>query len=330
MGRLVRLTCTALVLAAALPGTSARAASSTLRVGGLVRAVDAARHSITIFQLQPGTHLHDRDPAHHQHDDLQVPGRLCRSAPGDHLQVIGKADSARTASGPNPILARIVRVGSPSFGGVIATVAAASTGAVVLTLRGRHGHLLRIDASNQALVYTSDPSGKFVDTAHAVDLVAGEHIAARGSRVGKFELAATAIHVYPHQHTIGGQVVVSLAGQPARLPSPCLERQYLPRPDHRPYPLQPEWQAGHRGRGEAGPAHQGARLQRPAPAHPRPADPHRHPHQRHRASQVGTEAPYEEEDGNALPHSHAQTEALIHSIRAGSPLPRVLPVIGEV
>lgn len=204
----------AATIAVPLISGAAHAATGTMRVGGLVRAIDASRHSITIFstsagrlyilEVQPDTRITLSHYAAGYADLL----------PGDHLLAIGAADTSRPASGQTAVLARIIRIGSPSFGGVVTAVAAAPGGAAMLTVRGRHGHLLRIDAPAQALVYTAGADGKPTQTARATDLVVGEHIGARGTRIGKFELAASAIHVYPHQHTIGGLVIARVPGQP--------------------------------------------------------------------------------------------------------------------
>jgi hypothetical protein len=180
------------------------------RVGGIVTSINVARGRIALYsksaratytiELLPTTKT-TLGPFSATLADMRV---------GDHVTVTGKPDLVNTGAGVNPLLAKIIRISSPAFGGVIASMAFAPHGSVVLTLRGRHGHVLRIDAPGQAQVYTI--TSGIQQNAHVLDLFVGEHISVRGTRVGKFEERAISIHVYPHQHTIGGTVASVLPG----------------------------------------------------------------------------------------------------------------------
>jgi hypothetical protein len=140
----------------------------------------------------------------------QFASSLADMAVGDHLTATGKLDVVNVGIGPNPIIAKTIKISSPSFGGVITGITPASAGGVALTVKARHGHLLRIDAPGQILVYSV--IGGSQQNGRVLDLFVGEHISAKGSRAGKFELLASAIHVYPHQHTVGGTVASVLPG----------------------------------------------------------------------------------------------------------------------
>jgi hypothetical protein len=180
------------------------------RYGGVIRRIDAVHTMVQIYnktenqvdtvEIKPATQV-TLSSFSSSIADMRV---------GDHLTVIGTPDAAGAGLGPNPVIARIVRIGSPSFGGVI-TAIDASHGTVVLTVRGHHGRLLRVDAPAGTLVYAQAASGQ--QTAAVADLFVGEHISAKGKRLGKFELQAASIHVYPHQHTIGGTVTASAPGR---------------------------------------------------------------------------------------------------------------------
>jgi len=74
-------------------------------------------------------------------------------------------------------------------------------------VRGRHGHVLLINAPGKAAVVYDRQS------AHVQDLVVGERVAASGRRVGAFSLLATRIRVYPHAHSVGGLVASVLPGR---------------------------------------------------------------------------------------------------------------------
>jgi hypothetical protein len=190
---------------------SSRAKKSTSkRVGGLISSIDRARNRLVIYVKS--------DRASYTIEVLptttvtlgQFASGIADMQVGDHLTVTGKPDTANAGIGPNPLLARVVRINSPSFGGVIASITPAGAAGVVVLLKAHHGHVSRIDAPSSAQVYAV--IGGVQQNAHAIDLFAGEHISVRGSRVGKFEIRATAIHVYPHQHTVGGTVTSVLQG----------------------------------------------------------------------------------------------------------------------
>ena len=183
----------------------------THHFGGLISRIDAARGLVAIYDKVAGQTETVEVTAQTKVTLGPYAASYADMALGDHVTVIGILDSRRPAPGPNPILAKYLRISSPTFGGVISALGPASKGGVVLTVRGRHGHILRIDAPARALVYTTIAGTQ--QTAHVQDLVAGEHISAKGTRLGKFELSATAIHVYPHTRTLGGAVQSVLPGK---------------------------------------------------------------------------------------------------------------------
>jgi hypothetical protein len=180
------------------------------RYGGVIRRIDPVRSLVQIYsktqnridtvEIKPTTQV-TLSSFSSGIADMRV---------GDHLTVVGTPDAAGAELGPNPVIARIVRISSPNFGGVITAIGAAP-GMVVLTVRGHHGRLLRIDAPTGTLIYAQSTAGQ--QTGSVADLFVGEHIAAKGKRLGKFELQAGSIHVYPHQHTIGGTVAAITAGR---------------------------------------------------------------------------------------------------------------------
>ena len=177
------------------------------RVGGIITRIDRAANLIALrssghqvlVEVQPGLTKITLNVFPSGYDDMQL---------GDHITVVGPPDPAR---GPTTVRAKIIRISSPSFGGVITAIAPAPVNAVTLTVRGHHGHVLRIDAPGQTRVYTK--VGSQEQTARVLDLQLGEHISVHGKRVGKFELLADAVHVYPHQRTIGGMVASILPGR---------------------------------------------------------------------------------------------------------------------
>jgi hypothetical protein len=69
---------------------------------------------------------------------------------------------------------------------------------------------LSIAAPGQTLVYSV--VGGIQQDGRVPDLFVGEHIAVKGTRTGKFTMSASAIHVYPRQHTVGGTVESMLPG----------------------------------------------------------------------------------------------------------------------
>ena len=190
-------------------------AHSTQRFGGIISTIrpsqGGARQLIVLYSRLDHQQFTVEVTSHTTILLSRFAASVADMRPGDHLTVTGKPDSSSSAPGPHAVIARLIRINSPAFGGVIAAISVDRKGGVVLTVRAHHGHLLRIDAGAQTLVYTNGAGGN--QSAHVLDLLVGEHIAARGTRAGKFELAATAIHVYPHQHTVGGAVASILPGR---------------------------------------------------------------------------------------------------------------------
>jgi hypothetical protein len=185
--------------------------NSTQRWGGIIRRIDPSHGSITIYsKIGNTTYTVEVRPQTRITLNRFDAGYADMSS-GDHVTIIGALDTARSALGPNPIVARYVRISSPSFGGTIAAIAPAPAGGVVLSVHAHHGHALRIDAPGKTLVYMTTADGQ--QTARVPDLVVGQHISATGTRVGAFALAAQSIHVYPHQHTVGGAVASILPGR---------------------------------------------------------------------------------------------------------------------
>jgi hypothetical protein len=180
------------------------------RYGGIIRRIDPGRSFVQIYSKTQSQTVTVEIKRSTQVTLASFASGIADMRVGDHLTVIGTPDAADASLGPNPVAARIVRISSPSFGGVITAIGAAP-GMVVLTVRGHHGRLLRIDAPTGTLIYAQ--SGTVQQTASVADLFVGEHIAAKGKRLGKFELQAGSVHVYPHQHTIGGMVTVLAAGR---------------------------------------------------------------------------------------------------------------------
>jgi hypothetical protein len=192
--------------------TEVRVLATTVqtRVGGLITAIDTKNKTLKVFsrtlkatytiEILSSTKI-SLSKYTATIDDMSV---------GDHVTVTGKLDVLHLDLGPNPLLAKIIRIGSPSFGGTIIDVAASTAGGVRLTLKARH-HVLTIDAPTSTLVYALVAGTQ--QTAHVLNLAVGEHIAVKGTRVGKFEMIASSIHVYPHQHTVGGVAAIVQPGQ---------------------------------------------------------------------------------------------------------------------
>lgn len=182
-------------------------APTPIRLGGFVKSVAPARNIIIIFnrtlnqtdtiEVAPGLTKITLSKWDSGYADMQ---------PGDHLTVSGTTDPTHTYVGPNPIKAKRIRVGSPSFGGVVIGVGPAPGGAVTLAVRAHHNHILRIDAPGRAAVlYGAQP-------AHVLDIAVGQKIAVRGVRLGKFEMEAGSIRIYPRSRTVGGAVASILPG----------------------------------------------------------------------------------------------------------------------
>ncbi len=185
--------------------------SSSKRVGGIVKSIDPVRNLIVIY-----TKTENRDYTIEVTKLTKITlssfaAGYADMRIGDHLTVTGKIDTANPGIGPNPLLAKIIRISSPNWGGSIATITPATAGAVVLMVHGRHGHMLRIDAPGKTEVYTQSIDGR--QTGNVLDLFVGDHISAKGTRVGKFEITAQSIHVYPHTRLVGGAVVSVLPGR---------------------------------------------------------------------------------------------------------------------
>ncbi len=181
----------------------------SIHVGGLLRSIDPRSNTVTIYaRLQNQTY--SVAVSRSTLTSLsRWPAGYADMFPGDHLTVSGYVDTAAlTGSTPDHIVARRIRIGSPSFAGVVVGLAARPDGAVVLDVRprGRRSHLLRVVAPGRAaVVYATNP-------ARVLDLVVGERISARGTRTGKFALLASSIHVYPRLHTVGGTVTSVIPG----------------------------------------------------------------------------------------------------------------------
>ena len=194
----------------------------TFRGGGLITRVDPGRNIITIYnktlnlqytiEVTPATKIKLSKWAA-GYGDMRL---------GDHLTVSGVTDPVNSAIGPNPIVAKVIRISPLNFGGVITAIQPAPLGGRVLTVRARRGHMLQIDAPGRAAVAYGTPA----QPAHVLDLLVGERISARGSRVGKFELVATSIHVYPRQRTVGGTVAAILPGL-YRITNPADGSQFI-------------------------------------------------------------------------------------------------------
>jgi hypothetical protein len=200
------LACLVAMAGPSLPAWAARATG--LRVGGSIVRVDAARNVVTISS--GGAHtLYSLEVGRSTAITVGgYPAGYADMRPGDHLLALGTADPARPAGLPNPVLARTIRISSTSFGGTITAIARPGPGATLLTVRGNRGHVLHIAATARTLVYMTVLDTR--ETGQARDLLVSEHIHASGTRTGKFELSASAVHVYPHSHTIGGSIVAVL------------------------------------------------------------------------------------------------------------------------
>ncbi len=182
--------------------TAIDAAGVTLRVGGLVRLVDPVHKVFVIFSstkarrftidVSPSTRMTlGRWPA--GFTDVQV---------GDHLTVAGDAASP---SSPDVIVARTIRIGSPTFAGQVVAVTPGAGGAVVLSVLASHRHVLTVIVAPTATVLYGPDKGVIGN------LVIGERVVAHGVRQNKYWLAATSVRVYLRQHTIGGTVTAATA-----------------------------------------------------------------------------------------------------------------------
>jgi len=185
-------------------GRTTAVRGTILRVGGAVTRIDAARHTLSIDSATLGRRFTVEVNGGTMITLSQWPAGFGDVVLGDHLTVTGVADPVHAVPGPNLIIAARIRLGSPRFEGIITRIDAAAERAVTLTVRPRHGHVVRIDAPASATVTHGD------QTARPGDLVVGLEIGAHGRRVDKFELLAATIRVRVHHHAVGG-AVTSLA-----------------------------------------------------------------------------------------------------------------------
>ncbi len=179
-------------------------ASTTARVGGLVRVVDPVHKVFVIFSPTKSRRFTiDVSPSTRMtlgrwtagFTDVQV---------GDHLTVTGASSLGATTT----ILARTIRIGSPAFAGRVIAVTPGAGGVVMLRVLANHRHVLTVAVQpTTSVLYGSDKGV-------VGDLTVGERIVAHGVRQNKYLLAATTVRVYPHTHTIGGTVTVATAGVP--------------------------------------------------------------------------------------------------------------------
>lgn len=179
--------------------------NAALRVGGIVRMVDPVHKTFVIFSVaKTRRFIIDVSPLTRMtlgswiasFTDVHV---------GDHLTVTG---AATTPVANAAIVARTIRVGSPTFTGRVIAVTAGSGGAVLLKVLASHQHVLTVAVPPTAAVLYG------LDKGVIGDLAVGERVAAHGVRQDKYVLAATSVHVYLHQHTIGGTVTAATAGAP--------------------------------------------------------------------------------------------------------------------
>jgi len=175
-------------------------------VGGLIRTIDAQHGVITIYSKTKGlVYTIEVRPQTRVTLSRWTAG-YADMVVGDHMTVSGVVDASNPTHAPNPILARTIRLSSPTFSGVITAIARATDGSAVITVRGRRGHVLRIAAAGRVgVIYGTE-------SAHVPDLIVGEKIVAHGTRTEKFELMAASIRVYPRQRTVGGTVSGRLPG----------------------------------------------------------------------------------------------------------------------
>ncbi len=176
------------------------------RVGGLIRTIDTIRDRITIYSKTQNRTYTIEVVQTTKITLSKWKAGYADMVPGDHLTVSGTPDLANTSIGPNPIIAKTIKISSPTFGGTITAIAPAPSGGAVLTVRARRNHMLRIDVPGQTPVLYG------TQAAHVPDLFVGAKISVRGTRLGKFEEQATSIRVYPHLHTVGGAIVALLPG----------------------------------------------------------------------------------------------------------------------
>jgi hypothetical protein len=183
-----------------LPAALVVQRARTQHVGGLIRSIDNAHARIVIYSK---THNLTYTIEVNQTTKITLSkwtSGFADMIPGDHLTVAGIPDTTNTAIGPNPIIARTIKISSPTFGGTVTAIAPGSGAGVVLTVRARRGHMLRIDVPGQTPVLYG------TQAIHGRDLFVGAKISAHGTRLDKFELQASSIKVYPRLHTVGGTI----------------------------------------------------------------------------------------------------------------------------
>jgi hypothetical protein len=194
----------------------------TTHIGGIVRSIDQKAGTVLIYsrtdnlmhaiEIKPNTRVTLSKWAA-GYGDMAV---------GDHVTVSGIVDNLSVGVGPNPLVAKRVRLSSPSFRGIITAIVPGpdGLGEVMLTVSARRGHILHIIAPGFTPVQYGQQS------ARVFDLRVGQNVAARGTRSGKFDLDATLVQVYPHNHTIGGTVRRVLPGS-LRIYSSAKRREFI-------------------------------------------------------------------------------------------------------
>jgi hypothetical protein len=186
------------------------ATTAQTRVGGTITAIDSKSNLIKVFNKTQHTTYTIEVLSSTKITLSKYTASLGDMAIGDHLTVTGKMDVLHAATlGPNALLAKIIRIGSPSFGGTITAITSVQAGGIRITLKGRH-HLLTVDAPARTVVFALVAGTQ--QNARVLNLAVGQHIAVKGARVGKFEMLATSIHVYPHQHSVSGVAASVLPG----------------------------------------------------------------------------------------------------------------------
>jgi hypothetical protein len=183
------------------PPSRAATAGAALHVAGAVTRIDARRHLFWIassalgriytIEVTPATVLTLSHWGAHFGDVLR----------GDKIAVSGNNDPAHRPWGPNRILAARIRISSPPFHGVIISLHATRSGALVLRVRTKTGHLVRIVAPRG----TSVAYGTLTEALG--DLRPGLIVGAQGQRTGSYDLAASSIRIQAHHHTVGGVAV---------------------------------------------------------------------------------------------------------------------------
>jgi len=186
------------------PKHTAHPQAPAARVGGIITDINRARGLVTLYS-KAGTLTYTVEVLPSTKIQLSTyTAGLPDMDLGDHLTVTGTPDVVNAALGPRPVRAAVITMDSLAFGGVISAIKPMAGGSIVISLPTHTGHLLQIAAPAGTLVYSVIGSAQ--QTANVRDLLIGERIFARGTRTGKFSETASAIHVYPRQHTVDGTV----------------------------------------------------------------------------------------------------------------------------